>query len=136
MNALKVKKGEVVAKKQDKVMEWYLIQEGSVVRQFDFAEVVMNRNSIIGILENEWFACNYVAREDTTLIVIPCKDAQDLRVILSEHENFRPIFLRTAVEQRHQSLCLYASLQKKSVLLHNVAESLYSEYKSICTEKR
>lgn len=135
MNALKVKKGEVVAKKQDKVMEWYLIQEGSVVRQFDFAEVVMNRNSIIGILENEWFACNYVAREDTTLIVIPCKDAQDLRVILSEHENFRPIFLRTAVEQRHQSLCLYASLQKKSVLLHSVAESLYSEYKSICTEK-
>ena len=113
MNVLKVKKGETLAKKQDKVMEWYLIQEGSVIRQFAFAEIIMHRNAIVGILENEWFACDYVANEDTTLIVIPCKNAQDLRKILSEHENFRPIFLRTAVEQRHQALCLYASLQKK-----------------------
>lgn len=73
-------------------MEWYLIQEGSVIRQFAFAEIIMHRNAIVGILENEWFACDYVANEDTTLIVIPCKNAQDLRKILSEHENFRPIF--------------------------------------------
>lgn len=116
MNVLKVKKGETLARKQDKVMEWYLIQEGSVIRQFAFAEIIMHRNAIVGILENEWFACDYVANEDTTLIVIPCKNAQDLRKILSEHENFRPIFLRTAVEQRHQALCLYASLQKKCML--------------------
>ena len=103
MNVLKVKKGETLARKQDKVMEWYLIQEGSVIRQFAFAEIIMHRNAIVGILENEWFACDYVANEDTTLIVIPCKNAQDLRKILSEHENFRPIFLRTAVEQRHQA---------------------------------
>ena len=135
MKVLNVRAGEIVARKQEKVMEWYLIQEGSVVRQFSFAETVMKRNSIIGILEAEWFACDYVAKEDTTLIVIPCKNAQDLHVILSEHENFRPIFLRTAVEQRHQALCLYASLQKKAALLHNVAEALYSEYKNICTEK-
>ena len=135
MNVLKVKKGETLARKQDKVMEWYLIQEGSVIRQFAFAEIIMHRNAIVGILENEWFACDYVANEDTTLIVIPCKNAQDLRKILSEHENFRPIFLRTAVEQRHQALCLYASLQKKCMLLHNAAETLYSEYKNLCSEK-
>ena len=72
MNVLKVKKGETLARKQDKVMEWYLIQEGSVIRQFAFAEIIMHRNAIVGILENEWFACDYVANEDTTLIVIPC----------------------------------------------------------------
>ena len=89
MNVLKVKKGETLARKQDKVMEWYLIQEGSVIRQFAFAEIIMHRNAIVGILENEWFACDYVANEDTTLIVIPCKNAQDLRKILSE---FSPDF--------------------------------------------
>ena len=68
MNVLKVKKGETLARKQDKVMEWYLIQEGSVIRQFAFAEIIMHRNAIVGILENEWFACDYVANEDTTLI--------------------------------------------------------------------
>ena len=60
MNVLKVKKGETLARKQDKVMEWYLIQEGSVIRQFAFAEIIMHRNAIVGILENEWFACDYV----------------------------------------------------------------------------
>lgn len=134
MNVLKVKKGDLVAKRQDKVMEWYLIQEGSVIRQFAFAEIVMNRNAIIGILENEWFACDYVAKEDTTLIVIPCKNASDLHHILSERENFRPIFLKTAVEQRHQALCLYANLQKRAGLLHTVSEALYSEYKNLCAE--
>ena len=88
MNVLKVKKGETLARKQDKVMEWYLIQEGSVIRQFAFAEIIMHRNAIVGILENEWFACDYVANEDTTLIVIPCKNAQDLRMRTSPSSRF------------------------------------------------
>lgn len=134
MKVLRVKQGEIVAKRQDKVMEWYLIQEGAVIRQFAFAEIEMKRNSIIGILESDWFACDYVAREDTVLIVIPCKNAADLHQILSEHENFRPIFLRTAIEQRHQALFLYSSLQKKANLLHRVAEGFYSDYKNMCGE--
>ena len=93
----------------------------------------MKRNSIIGILENEWFACDYVAKEDTALIVIPCKNAVDLHRILSEHENFRPIFLRTAIEQRHQALCLYSSLQKKADMLHLIAETSYNDYKNTCS---
>ncbi|MCM1283814.1 MAG: hypothetical protein NC180_08315 [Muribaculaceae bacterium] len=134
MNVIKVKAGETVAKRQDKVMGWYLIQEGSVVRQFEFAESVMSRNSIIGIMESEWFSCDYVAREDSSLIVIPCKNAADLQNILRQHENFRPIFLRTAVEQRHQLLCLYAALQRKTKTLHSMAESLYNDYKAQCGE--
>ena len=50
MNVLKVKKGETLARKQDKVMEWYLIQEGSVIRQFAFAEFIMHLFSIVCIL--------------------------------------------------------------------------------------
>ena len=134
MNVIKVKANEVVVKRQDKVMEWYLIQEGSVERRFEFAKSVLPRNSIIGIMESEWFICDYVAKEDTALIVIPCKNAFDLQMILHEHENFRPIFLRTAVEQRHQLLCMYVSLFRKTQLLHSMAESLYDEYLSLCKD--
>ena len=70
MKVLRVKQGEIVAKRQDKVMEWYLIQEGAVIRQFAFAEIERKRNSIIGIMETEWFAGNYVAKEDTAKIEI------------------------------------------------------------------
>ena len=50
MKVLKVKKGGLIARRQDKVMEWYLIQEGSVECRFSFVKIVMKRNSIIGIL--------------------------------------------------------------------------------------
>ena len=77
MKVLKVKKGGLIAKRQEKVMEWYLIQEGSVECRFSFVKIVMKRNSIIGILDTGWFGCDYVAREDTTVITIPCKNAQE-----------------------------------------------------------
>ena len=35
MQVVKVKKGDLVARRQDKVMEWYLIQVGSVTRHYN-----------------------------------------------------------------------------------------------------
>lgn len=134
MRVWKVQKGELIAKRQDKVMEWYLIQEGSVGQLFAYEEITLGRNSMIGILENEWFMCDYVAKEDTTLIVIQCKNADDLQTILSEHENFRVVFLRAALEQKYKSLNLYTDLQKRTSLLHQFAESAYSDYKTMCQE--
>ena len=90
MQVVKVRKGDLVARRQDKVMEWYLIQVGSVTRHYNYAEITMGANSIIGILENGWFSCDYIASEDTTLIVIPCKNAEDLRTLLKAQANFRP----------------------------------------------
>ena len=135
MKVLKVKAGETVARRQEKVMEWYLIQEGTVARKIAFAESMLGPNSIIGIMEKEWFSDDYVAKTDCTLVVIPCKNALDLHMILREHENFRPVFLRTAVEQRHRLICLYEDLQRRAALLHSVAESVYIEYKTLCTEQ-
>ena len=114
-------------------MEWYLIQMGSVTRHYNYAEITMGPNSIIGILENEWFSCDYTASEDTTLIVIPCKGAEDLHALLKTQANFRPIFLRTALEQRHQALCLYAELKQKATLLHMTAQNSYNDYKTLCS---
>lgn len=134
MKVLKVKKGGLIAKRQEKVMEWYLIQEGSVECRFSFVKIVMKRNSIIGILDTGWFSCDYVAREDTTVITIPCKNAQDLSNILAKNENFRPVFLRTAIEQRQQALCLYVDLYRKVRLLHAKAEEFYNDYKNRCSQ--
>lgn len=134
MQVVKVRKGDLVARRQDKVMEWYLIQVGSVTRHYNYAEITMGANSIIGILENGWFSCDYIASEDTTLIVIPCKNAEDLRTLLKAQANFRPIFLRTALEQRHQALCLYASLKQKATLLHTTAQNSYNDYKALCSQ--
>lgn len=132
MRLAKVNKGEYVARRQNKVMEWYLIQEGSVVQKFGFAEIILERNSMIGILEKEWFICDYIAREDTTLILIPCKNSEDLQQILCEHENYRALFLRAAIEQRQQAFGLYQNLYEKSCMLHAFAENAYDSYKGIC----
>lgn len=134
MQALKITKDSPVARRQDKVMEWYLIQSGSVTRRYNFAELTLGANSIIGILENTWFSCDYIAREDTTLIVIPCKNSDDLHNLLKNQANFRPIFLRTALEQRHQAICLYAKLWQRATQLHATAQSSYNDYKTLCSQ--
>ena len=134
MNVIKLKAGELVAKRQEKVMEWYLIQEGSVVQKFGFSEITLGRNSMIGILETDWFICDYVVKEDVTMIVIPCKNGEDLQKMLMEHENFRAIFLKAALEQRHKALCLYSELRKKCEFLHKSSEKLYDDYKALCAE--
>ncbi len=133
MQTLKIKKGDYVAHRQDKVMEWYLIQSGSVVRHYNYAELKMGPNAIIGILENEWFSCDYTADEDTSLIVIPCKNDADLRALLKAQPNFRPIFLRTALEQRHQAFALYADLRARAAMLSDTAQNGYSDYCALCS---
>lgn len=107
MQVMKVSKGDYVARRQNKVMEWLLIQEGSVVEKFGFAEIVLQKNAMIGLLESEWFFCDYIAREDTTLIRFPCTNSEDLQKILEENEKYRLLFLHTAIEQRQQALVLY-----------------------------
>lgn len=134
MQVIKIKKGDPVARRQEKVMQWYLVQQGLVTRRYNCAETTLGPNSIIGVLENECFSCDYTASEDTTLIIIPCKNADDLHALLKAQANFRPIFLRTALEQRHQALCLYASLKRKATLLHTTAQNGYHDYEALCSQ--
>ena len=132
MEVLRVQKGQIIAKRKDIVKEWYLIQEGTAIQTFDFAEVVLEKNAIIGILENERFICDYIAGKDTVLAVFSCEGSEDLKKILAEQKNLRSIFLRAAIEQRHQMFCLYAELQVKTRQFHSFLETIYNDYKTIC----
>lgn len=134
MRVFEVKKGEPIASRSDKVMEWYLIQKGTALQTFETVTIELEANSIIGILEQNWFICDYIAKEDTTVIAIPIKDAFDLQNLLAEHENFRPLFLRAALLQRHKELSLYASLSARCTMLHDYAEHFYSKFSEIANE--
>lgn len=134
MNVIKLNAGAVLAKRQDKVMEWYLIQEGTVVQKFGFSEIVLGKNSMIGILETDWYICDYVVKEDVSMIAVPCKNGAELQRMLAEHVNFRPVFLKAALEQRHKALGLYLELRKKCDFLHKSAEKVYEDYQALCGE--
>ena len=79
MEILKIKANQLIAKKRDKVREWYLIQEGTVVQKFDFAEVALGKNAIIGILASDSFPCDYIAQTDVTLAVFKCENYEELK---------------------------------------------------------
>lgn len=136
MEILKVQAKQLIAKKKDKVKEWYLVQEGTVIQKFDFADVTLGKNSIIGILASDSFPCDYIAQTDVTLAVFKCENYEDLKRILSNQEKLRSIFLKTALEQRHQMLCLYAELQIKTRQFHAFVESIYNEYKTDCGQMK
>lgn len=134
MEVLKVQRGQAVAKKNDKVREWYFIQEGKVIQKYAFTEVTLEKNHIVGILENDRFLCDYIAAEDTTLTVFPCESSDDLRQILSGDQKIRRYFLSAAMRQREKMLKLYSELDVKCRQFHTFVESLYNDYKNLCSQ--
>ena len=134
MEILKLKANQLIAKKKDKVREWYLVQDGTVIQKFDFAEVELGKNAIIGILASDSFPCDYIAQTDVTLAVFKCENYEELKRILANQEKLRSVFLKTALEQRHQMFCLYAELQVKTRQFHAFVESIYQEYQNFCNQ--
>ena len=110
MKIINLLAGEPLAKKQDKVTEWYLIQSGAIEQSFGHAQIILEQNAIIGILESEWFSYDYIAKEDTALIVIPCKNARDLQELLAEH---KPNQLEVLVDKESQLLAELDNVRKR-----------------------
>lgn len=134
MKVIKVQSGQVIARKNDKVKYWYLVQEGTVIQKFDFSEVRLEKNAIIGILEKDIFLCDYIVGEDATLAAFVCESTKDLMNILTGQERIRNIFLRTAIEQRHNLLTLYSDLYSKARQFHMFVENTYNDYVTFCSK--
>lgn len=132
MEIIEYQRDRVIAKKNDKVKYWYLVQQGTVIQKLEFSEVRLEKNSIIGILERDIYLCDYVAGEDTVLAAFTCENSEDLKKILAGQEKIRNVFLRAAIEQRHQLLCLYTDLYNRARQFHTFVETIYNEYKTFC----
>ena len=136
MEVIHLKAGEIIAKQKDKVNEWYIIQEGTATLRCDFAEASLGPNSIIGILEQDWFICDYYASSDVTLLIFPCESVTDLKQFLSAQTKMRRVFLRSALVQRHQMLCLYAGLLHKIRQFQTMTDRIYNEYTVLCAKNK
>lgn len=134
MEILNLQSGQMIAKKNEKVNYWYLIQEGCIIQKFDFSQVKLEKNAIIGILEQDRYICDYIAAEDTVLAAFSCETSDDLKNILVGQERIRSIFLKAAIEQRHQLLCLYSDLYTKTRQFHMFVQTIYNEYKNLCSK--
>lgn len=132
MEILEFEHDMVIARKNDKVKCWYLIQQGSVLQKMEFSEIRLGKNSIIGFLERDIYLCDYIAIEDTSVVALNCETSENLRRTLSGKEKIRNIFLRAAVTQRHQLLKLYTDLFGKASEFRTLVETLYDEYKTLC----
>lgn len=133
MQLIKFQKDQYIANKNDKVTCWYLVQEGSVIQKFGFSEIVLKKNAIIGIADKDIFQCDYIAAEDTVLATFVCQSSADLKSLLKRHEKIRSLFLKAALEQRHQTLVLYSSLATNTRQFHSFVESIYDDYRHFCS---
>ncbi len=132
MELVKFQRGQIIAKRNDMVQHWYLVQEGTVTQKFESSEVTLEKNSLIGILEKDMYLCDYIATEDTVLAEFTCDGAEDLKNLLNGQAKIRSIFLRAAVEQRQQMLKVYAELDSKARQFHMFAETVFNDYKTLC----
>lgn len=134
MELIKVKQGQVLAKKNDSVKYWYLVQEGEIIQKFDVTEIRLGNNAIIGMFEKSIYMCDYIAGKDTVLAEFICEDVTTLKNILSGQERIRNIFLRAAIEQRHQLLTVYSDLHNKAQQFHLFVNTIYNDYQALCSK--
>lgn len=132
MELVKFQRGQTIAKRNDMVQRWYLVQEGLVIQKFEFSEIQLGKNAIIGILEKDMYLCDYIASEDTVLAEFSCESAKDLKNLVSGQSKLRSIFLRAAMEQRQQILRIYADLDNKARQFHMFVETVFNDYKNLC----
>ncbi len=132
MELVKFQRGQTIAKRNDMVQHWYLVQDGAVTQKFEFSEVMLGKNSLIGLSEKDMYLCDYIATEDTVLAEFTCDGAKDLKNLLTGQEKIRGIFLCAAMEQRQQLLKLYADLDNKARQFHMFAETVFNDYKTLC----
>lgn len=136
MEIVKFEKDSFIARKNDKVQYWYLIQQGVVLLRCDFSVVQLEKNSIIGLLEKDIYMCDYIAADDVVLAAFTCETSDDIKKMLAGQEKIRNIFLRASLSQRHQLLCLYSELYNKTRQFQQLVETLYNDYKTLCSEYR
>lgn len=136
MEVMEVKKGEKIVCQRDKVKKWYIIQKGTAMLTYEFIQSKLGPNSIIGILEQDWFLCDYVACTDMTLLVFSCSSVQELKHFLTAQPMMRRIFLRSALMQRHQLLCIYADLFNRIRQNQHFLERAYNEFTMMCAKNK
>lgn len=132
MEIIKLEANQVLARKNDIVKNWFLVQDGMITQKFDFSEITLGKNAIIGMLEKEIYECDYIVSEDAVLAAFPCNNAEEIKKILAGQEKIRDIFLNAAIKQRHQLLGLYSDLFNKAIQFHTFVESQYNDYKMSC----
>ena len=136
MEIVRLSQGEMIARKNDTVKCWYMIQDGTVLQIFGEAKIQLGRNAIVGIFERDIYQCDYIAQTDCVLAEFVCNGAQDIKNILKGKEKLRSLFLKTAVEQRYQLLCLYTELENQAKNFHMFVETLYNDYLTLCNQYR
>lgn len=136
MDVIRVKKGELIARQRQRVKEWYMVQEGTAKIRYKFLESPLSPNAIIGILEQDWFLCDYVASTDVTLIVFPCNGFADLKKFLGAEQKMRRIFLRTALIQRHQLLGIYVDYHNRIRQFQHFIDTTWNDYNVLCAKNK
>lgn len=134
MATVKVQKNQIIAKQKDKVKKWYIILEGSVVQRNSYARVLLGKDSVIGISENDRYLCDYIAATDSVLAVFPFESADDLVAAIHGQASMRSTLLRAALNQRQMLLKTYAGFNNLVRQFHSFVENEYNDYTSFCTQ--
>lgn len=134
MATVKVQKNQIIAKQKDKVKKWYIILEGSVAQRNSYARILLGKDSVIGISENDRYLCDYIAVTDAVLAVFPFESADDLVAAIHGQASMRSTLLRAALNQRQMLLKTYTGFRNLVRQFHSFVENEYNDYTSFCTK--
>lgn len=134
MTTVKVLKNQVIAKQKEKVKKWYIVQEGMVIQRNSYAKIVLGKDAVVGISEEDRYLCDYIAAADSVLAVFSYESPDDLKEAIHGQASMRSTLLRAALNQRQMLLKSYAGFQKLVRQFHSFVENQYSDYSNFCAQ--
>ncbi len=136
MAVMELKAGQQFIRRGDKVKEVYIIVKGAVRQVTRNDEFVLENGCIIGMMESGVgaFVCDYVAKEDVTLVSYPYRKPEDYKMIFQAQPQYAYAFVHAAIIQCQNLLNRYIKVNQNTRGFYLFCMEKYQDYQNICQE--
>lgn len=136
MAVMELKAGQHFIRRGDKVKEVYIIVKGAVRQVTRNDEFVLENGCIIGMMESGVgaFICDYVAKDDTTIVSYPYRKPEDYKAIFQMQPQYAYAFVHAAIIQCQNLLNRYIKVNQSTRSFYLFCMEKYQDYQNLCQE--
>lgn len=136
MGTLKLEKGKHFIHAEEKQKAIYVILQGGVDMVTKYDAIHLEAGNIIGLMASSKrkFQCDYVATEDTLLMVYDYLGEEDLQKIFKTQPKYANVFTMGAIKQANMVLQAYHKVYVTADMLYKLTIELHRDYKYLCSK--
>lgn len=133
-----VKKGQTLYHKGSPVKQMAFVKSGRIKASDNRIGFTIESGQIAGILDASFDIYNfsYVAVEDSTVILFPYSDIEDIEIIMRSYNNYATLFVKQITGYINEYLNYLRIFINHSVELKDYITNNYGKYQTLCADNK